>query len=620
MRRSHYAILASIAAVAVFAGLNLASWKWLAPARADFTANKLYTLSSSARQVVERLIEPVELEFVYSRSLGSDYPAIRAHADRVRQMMTEIAAYSGGKVKLREIEPEPFSEEEERIAGAGLTPAPTDRGDPLYVGVIGHNTVDDAIAIPFLAPERDALLEYELVRLISQLDDPAPPRIAVISSLTPYQLHPSEPQAAFLLREARRAYDVVVLDPEFRELPPDTDALLIVHPGPLTEWQQYLIDQFLLRKGTAMIALDPAARAAAVQQGGLAPTASSLPRMEQMLGVSLAPDVVADRTLALPVNVDAGGGRLIQEGQPLFIAPTPSLMSQSDVITSDLSRPINFGSAGHFGSASRDGVTFEPLITATAGAAFMPAAFAMSDPKPRAVMEAYQPAGQSPVLAGRLSGKLRSTFERPPQPAADEDAVLAELQRQAMERAPPFVSASETPAEIVLVADADMFDDGFYVHPQTGQALADNAAFVLNALDNLSGDYALTELRSRAPAARPMTRVDDIETAARERLYAEQTRLEKELAEAEARVNELEARRAGGVASSEEELAEISAFRTQAADAKRQLRAVEREFRRDVDTLAGQLGFFNIWLPPMIIVLIGIGVMVWRGRARGGAK
>ena len=138
---------------------------------------------------------------------------------------------------------------------------------------------------------------------------------------------------------------------------------------------------------------------------------------------------------------------------------------------------------------------------------------------------------------------------RPPQPAPDEDPVLAELQRQAMERAPPFVSASEGSAEIVLVADADMFDDGFYVHPQTGQALADNAAFVLNALDNLSGDYALTELRSRAPAARPMTRVDDIETAARQRLYAEQTRLEKELADAEARAGELEARRASGVAS-----------------------------------------------------------------------
>jgi ABC-type uncharacterized transport system involved in gliding motility auxiliary subunit len=164
-----------------------------------------------------------------------------------------------------------------------------------------------------------------------------------------------------------------------------------------------------------------------------------------------------------------------------------------------------------------------------------------------------------------------------------------------------------------------MMDDGFYVHPQTGQALADNAAFVLNALDNLSGDYALTELRSRAPAARPMTRVDDIEAAARERLYAEQSRLEELLAGAEARVSELEARRAGGAASSEEELAEISDYRLQAVEARRQLRAVEREFRRDVDALAAQLAFLNIWLPPLAIGLIGAGVMVWRSRRRGGA-
>ena len=619
MRRAHYAILASLAAVVIFTGLSLASWKWLAPVRADFTANKLYTLSSSARQVVERVIEPVELEFVYSRSLGSDFPAIRGHADRVRQLMTEIATFSGGKVKLREIEPEPYSEEEERIAGAGLTPAPTDRGDPLYIGVIGHNTVDDAIAIPFLAPERDALLEYELVRLISQLDDPAPPKVTVISSLTPFQLHPAEPQAAFLLREARRAYDIEVLQPDFVELPPGTDVLMIVHPPPLSEWQQYLIDQFLMHKGTALIALDPAARAAAVQRGGQAPTSSTLGRVEQTLGVSLAPDVVADRTMALPVNVDAGGGRVAQVAQPLFIAPPPSRMSRSDVVTADLSRPINFGSAGHLVFAERPGVTFEPLIEASPDAAPMTPAFAMSDPTPRAVMEIYQPAGQRPVLAARLSGELRSAFQRPPAPPEDADPVLAELQRQAMTRAPPFESTSKSSAEVILIADADMMEDGFYVHPQTGQALADNAAFVLNALDNLSGDYALTELRSRAPAARPMTRVDDIETAARERLYAEQNRLEELLESAEARVSELEARRAGGAASSEEELAEISDYRLQAVDARRQLRAVEREFRRDVDALAAQLAFLNIWLPPLVVGFIGIGVMVWRTRRRGGA-
>ena len=82
MRRSHYVILASLACVTIFLGLNLAAWKWLAPVRADFTANSLYTLSSSAKRVVQRLVEPVELELVYSRSVGAEFPAIRAHADR----------------------------------------------------------------------------------------------------------------------------------------------------------------------------------------------------------------------------------------------------------------------------------------------------------------------------------------------------------------------------------------------------------------------------------------------------------------------------------------------------------------------------------------------------------
>lgn len=618
MRWSHYAILASLAAVTIFAGLNLASWKWLGGARADFTANGLYTLSTSAKRVVQRLIEPVELELVYTGSLGADFPAIRAHADRVRQLMAEIAAQSEGKVKLREVEPEAFSEQEDRVIAAGLEPAPTDGGEPLYFGIIGRNTSADAIAIPFLAPERDALLEYELVRLISQLDDPAPPKVAVLSSLLPYQLHPTEQGSAFMLRESARAYEIVIVEPDFRALPDGTDVLLMVHPPAMDEWQSYVIDQFLLNEGAALIAIDPVSRAALVQQGG-APTASSLGGLAQMLGLTESPEAVADSTLALPVNVDIGGGRMMQVGQPLFPAPPPALMSRDDVITADLSRPINFGAPGRLIVKPPAGVTFEPLVSTSVEAALMPAELAASDPGPRQVLEAYEPTGVAQVLAGRLSGPLRSTFKGPPAASTDDDPVLAELRRQEMARQPPFVSESKRDAQIILVADSDMFDDSFFVHPQSGQPLADNAAFVLNALDNLGGDPALTELRSRAPAARPMARVDDLREAARTRLFAEQERLETLLNQAEERIGALEARRAGGAASTPEELAEINDYRVQAADIRSQLRGVERAFRRDIDALESLLVFLNVWLPPILVGLAGMGVFLWRGRRRGGA-
>ncbi len=616
MRRRHYAVLASLAAVTIFTGLNLASWKWLGGARADFTANGLYTLSTSARRVVQRLIEPVELELVYSRSLGAQYPAIRAHADRVRQLMAEIAAQSEGKVKLHETEPEPFSEEEDRVRAAGLSPAPADGGEPLYFGIIGRNTSADTITIPFLAPERDALLEYELVRLISQLDDPAPPKVAVLSTLLPYRLHPTEQGSAFILREGARAYEIVIVDTDFRALPEGTDVLLMVHPPALGEWQTYLIDQFLLNKGAALIAIDPVSRAALAQQGG-APATSTLGRLASMFGLEPASDVVADSTIALPVNIELGAGRVVQVGQPLFPAPPPPLVSRKDVITADLSRPINFGASGRLIVRPPTGVTFEPLVSTSREAALMPAAFAASDPGPREVLEAYAPSGQQQVLAGRLSGPLRSTFTGPPLAAADP--TLAEQQRQEMARLPPFISGSKRDAQVILLADTDMFDDSFFVHPQSGQPLADNAAFVLNALDNLGGDPALTELRSRAPAARPMARVDELREAARVRLFAEQERLETLLAEAEDRIEALETRRARGAALTPEELAEIGDYRTQAVAIRSQLRGVERAFRRDIDALESQLVLLNVWLPPILVGLTGLAVFLLRGRKRGSA-
>jgi ABC-type uncharacterized transport system involved in gliding motility auxiliary subunit len=619
MRRDVFAILASVLTAAVFVGLNLASWKWLAPARIDFTANGLYTLSSSAKRVVERLVEPVELELVYSRGAGADFPAVRAHGARVRELLRELAARSSGRIGIRETDPEPFSDEEDRITAAGLQPAPTDGGDPIYFGVIGRNSVDDVIAIPFLAPERDALLEYELVRLIAQLDDPAPPKIAVISSLPAFRGDGAEEGGASILREMRRAFEVIPVDRGFRALPQGTDVLLIVHPGPLDDWQLYVIDQFLLRKGRALIALDPVSRVSLAQQGQRAVPSSSLGKLEASLGVSLGREAVADRALALPIQVDAGGGRQNIEGQPLFPAAPKALMSAKDPITADLSRAVNFGVPGRLIANPATGATFSVLIETTPLAALMPVDFAMNDPAPRAVIEAYAPANVPQVLAGRLSGDLKSAFTQPPPAPRQEDPVLAAIEAEEMARVEPFVSRSQTPVEIVFVADSDAFDDGFYINPGSNAPIADNGAFILNALDNLGGDEALMELRSRAPAARPMDRVDSLRAEARDRLYKEQQRLEALLQEAEARQAELEARRASGDVRTPEELAEIAEFQEQATTIRRQLRGVEREFREDIDALAGRLELINVWLPPIFAAVIGAGVFFWRTRRQPGA-
>jgi ABC-type uncharacterized transport system involved in gliding motility auxiliary subunit len=440
----------------------------------------------------------------------------------------------------------------------------------------------------------------------------------VISSLPAFQGDGTGESDAFLLREMRRSFEVAPVDPDFQALPQGADLLLMVHPQPLTEWQTYVVDQFLLRKGRALIALDPVARAALASGSPRAIASSSVGRLSETLGVSLGADVVADRALALPVQVDLGGGRQSVEGQALFLAVPRALMSNSDPVTADLSRAVNFGSAGHVVAKPPAGVTFTQLAETTPQAALVSAELAMSDPSPRAVMDAYSPAEGPQILAGRLSGQLRSLFTTPPPVLAQTDPVLA--QREAEERAgvEPFVSRSETPAEIILVADADMFDDGFFLDPSTGAPIADNAAFVLNALDNLGGDEALMALRSRAPAARPMERVDELRAAARDRLYKEQERLEALLAEAEGHLRQIEQQRVAGAVRTSDELAQMASFREQASQIRRQLRGVEREFRRDIDELAGRLELINIWLPPIFAGVLGAGLFLWRSRRRAG--
>ena len=49
------------------------------------------------------------------------------------------------------------------------------------------------------------------------------------------------------------------------------------------------------------------------------------------------------------------------------------------------------------------------------------------------------------------------------------------------------MTTSAVDVDIIILSDADMLDDGLYLDLQSGIAFADNATFILNALDSLSG-------------------------------------------------------------------------------------------------------------------------------------
>jgi len=157
--RRTYALSALALAAVLFVGLNIFANNFFTGARLDLTQNRQFTLSQGTRNILNKLQEPVTLKFYYSRTVGARYAATAAYAKRVRDLLGEYAALSNGKLILQDIDPEPFTAEEDEAGAAGLTPAPTDRGEVVYFGLSASNSIDGRQTIPYFASAREAYLE-----------------------------------------------------------------------------------------------------------------------------------------------------------------------------------------------------------------------------------------------------------------------------------------------------------------------------------------------------------------------------------------------------------------------------------------------------------------------------
>src|SRR6056297_761218 len=234
--------------------------------RLDLTENNLYTLSEGTVNIAESLDQKIRLRLYFSDSASEDLPQIRSYAERVWELMQELAAQSGGMIELARIDPEPFSEAEDDAARYGLEAVPLNQaGDVLYLGVVGTNAVDGLAVLPFLSPNREAFLEYDLARMVSTLATPDLPRVGLITGL---QL-----SGGFDMQTGQRTPSWPVLDqwselfdlptsPTTGEsgatgLPPDLDALVVVHRKNLSEDLMCAIEQFVLGGVRLLAFVDP---------------------------------------------------------------------------------------------------------------------------------------------------------------------------------------------------------------------------------------------------------------------------------------------------------------------------------------------------------------------------
>ena len=613
MKRTRFLPLMLLSILVLFLSGNHLSGLIFGGVRLDLTQQGLYRLSPGTLDIVEGLNEPVQWQFYYSRAQATQYPAIRAYASRVREFMRAYSARSGGRIRLVEIDPTPFSEEEDQALEAGLVPIPTQGGERLFFGLVANNSIDEQVAIALFDEADEARLEYALTRIVAELEREARPRLAVLTGLA---LTPQTGAPNVFITELANTYDLVWLESDFDAIP-EIDALLIMHPGVLSQGQLYLVDQFALARGQIALFLDPMAHMA-LRAGpdGLPPVdatrGSDLSPLLERWGIAWDSERVAmDRLLGLEVQVSQASGPPVTRTYPLWFGAGREQMSADDITTAALERGINFASPGEVALFAGSTLTITPLITTSPEGGYTDADIAAVSRSPDDLRRDYQQAPEPILLAARLSGNLQSAFPEGP-PAGDILFQPAD-----------HLTHSVQTANITFVADVDWLDDRYYVRqdPSLGQVmLADNLIFAINLIDLAVGNPALVDLRSRAPSLRSMSRVDDLRRDAEARYAQIRTQLEIAIERAETRLLELQqsgqASALFGEASAERR-DEVTNLLREISNDRASMRAVERSFRDDIETMHTNLQFWTIGLPPALVILAGLaGTLVRRRRAR----
>ncbi|KZD12591.1 GldG family protein [Oceanibaculum pacificum] len=616
----------------LFVAVNLIVGNGVSSARLDLTEDRLYTLAPATRATLKEIEEPITLRLFYSERLGREAPAYATYSQRVRNLLQEYANLSNGKIKLEIFDPEPFSRIEDRAVSYGLQGVPLDQsGEMVYFGLVGTNLTDDEQTIAFFQPERERFLEYDLTRIVQNLAKPERKLIGMISGLPLEGRFGPGGQASppwTILQQMRQIFSVRTMGNDVARIDSDVDTLFVVHPRALPDTALYAIDQFMMRGGRALFFVDPFSEAdAAIPDPRGMPkidTSSSLAKLFDAWGVSVTTDqMVGDRVAARRVNV-GGGGQVMPVDYVLWLNLQARNLNHDDPVTGDLQQ-LSFATAGAVSLKDGASLAMTPLVSSSPLAQMIPVARIRPRPDPMRLLRDYKPGDQQRVLAARFTGPLTSAFpEGAPKPA--------EGQRPTGEEPAAPLARSEKDAAFVVVADTDLLDDRFWVQVQDffGQQVATpfagNGDFVMNALESLSGDSRLLDLRGRGIVARPFTTIDDIRREADQRYRAQEQTLKDNLQESLAKLEELRSKDApgGGAILTAEQRSQIAAIQQTILDTRQQLREVQRSLRQDIDRLESRLLFLNIGLVPLLVaalaILIGLYRMARRRRKTAAAQ
>ena len=567
---------------------------------ADLTDGRLYTLSDGTKKILRGLASPVRLKLYISQGETVPVP-LRSFSQRVEDLVREFKAVAGSNLSVERYNPKPDSEEEDAAQLDGIEPQQLYSGEQFYLGA-AVSQLDRKQAIAAISPQRERLLEYDLIRAIARVAQPERPRVGLMAGLpvlgerfNPFTRQSSDPWV--LANELKREFEVKEVPMSAKEIGKDIGVLLVIHPRDIQPETEYALDQFVLRGGKLIAFVDPYAYfdqtptmpGMPPQQG----SSSTLPTLFKAWGVQMDPGkVVSD------VVFGSGSGARYT---PTVLSLNRTAFSRDDIVTGTIETLLYaFGGALEINNSE---LKITQLVRSSPNSMLVDSANATKSGDE--ATQSFKPTGKPLPLAVRLTGKFRTAF--PEGLSIDKKPVPGT----------PQLRESSGENALILVADVDMLADGAAVDVQDvfGRRVVvpsnGNLALALGMVEQFAAGNELISLRSRATAFRPLTVVRELEAEAQKQYFGKIQGLEDELQKTTAKLQELQKAQGSGAGKSgqiltPEQQAELERFRKTVAEARLALKEVRKNLRQDAESLVFWTKLANIVLMPLLVALAGL--------------
>jgi ABC-type uncharacterized transport system involved in gliding motility auxiliary subunit len=594
--------------------------------RIDLTEEKLYTLAPGTKAILKKLDSPVEIRFYYSKGETRKPSEFENYARAVDDLLSELGQASGGKVVVKHFDPQPDSEAEDLANLDGVEGQLLQTGEKFYLGLCVSLDPLKA-AIPFLSPQREKSLEYDVARAISQVLSTNKPVLGVMTAL-PVFGQPMNPMMARMgqqgqdpwafITELKRDFEVKQLNFDVDKIDDEIKVLLVIHPKELKDTAQYALDQFVMRGGRLIACLDAMCLADANRQNPMMPMPGGPSNLDKLLktwGVNFeTTKVIADMNLARKLRTRQNGP---PELMPNLLFLTDKSINKQEVVASQLDELL-FAFPGYFTGTAASGLKQTILLSSSTNA--QPVEGFMAQMSPGKIVEDFKGEGKKFTLAMRLEGKFKTAFPDGKPEAKADDADKKKEDKKSEDKAKDTLKECKDNNAVVLIGDTDWLSDQFSV--QIGnffgqkiiQPFNGNLSLVQNLVEQMGGDQNLIGVRSRATQSRPFTVVKEMQAQAQAKYQEKIASLQKQVEETNRKLSELQGKKEAGqrFVLSKEQQEEIERFKAQKAKANQDLKRVRRDLDQEINSLKNRLRWLNIAGMPLIVTVAGIALGISR--------